>query len=549
MLLTDGDQPSPIFDCHTNKDREFLDYTTSAAAYHVRNSPQVLIVGAGGGADINQALANNASGILALEMNGQLIDLLRGPLAEHGGRVYSHSGVTIVNQEARAFMTNTLRVFDMIQVSLVDSFGLAGAGLQSGQEAYLFTVESFGSMLNRLNDRGILSISRWTELPPRESLKIFDTMVQAFRAMNLPPEKHVAMIRSWATVTVMGFRAPITAEEVEKIRSFCSDRGFDICFLPGPTATETNRFHRLDRPWYAEAANALPGPAREAFLADYPFQIAAATDDRPFFYHVLRLSALPVLHRQLQERVRSFIELGSIMNLFGLLQAIALSAGLIILPLLIWRRTSTLSCWDLSALTYFLFLGVGFMFLEMGFLQKLGLYLGQPVYSAAAVISGFLLFSGIGSLLCEKWSSPPRTVGLAAAALIVMVTGVYLALLDFFLTSTQGFSIQARFVLAAAAIAPLAIPLGHLFPLGFGLVIRKSAQMAPWAWGVNGFSSVIATTAVPLVAMQAGFKAILLIGMICYAIAGLFWHFQTEPGGNESQSQDIRSSFSGANGA
>ncbi|MFZ2960621.1 MAG: hypothetical protein WA705_27390 [Candidatus Ozemobacteraceae bacterium] len=523
VLLVDGDQPSSIYQCQNNQDRQFLDFTTSAVAYHLLKNPRVLIIGAGGGADIHQALLHQAGEVVALEMNPRVIELMRGPLADLSGRVYSLPGVTIENQEARGFLSDSHREFDLIQLSLVDSFGMTGAGLHSSQENYLFTIESVEAMLDRLPGQGILSISRWVDLPPRDGLKIFDTMAMAFRAKNLSPQKHLAMIRSWATVTVLGFRCPITDNDISEIRAFCTERGFDLCYLPKMEESETNRFHRLDRPYYAEAVRALVGPDRETFLAGYPFEIAAATDDKPFFYHVLRPGMLPGMARQWKARVRSFVELGSVLLLLTLIQVIVLSGTLIILPLIIWRQPSTFLRDDITTLVYFLLLGVGFMFLEMGFLQKWCFYLGHPVYAATAVLSGFLLFGGVGSMISGTWGSSPRVTGMGAATFIVLFSGLYLGGLDLFLRATHGYLLGMRFFLAFLTIAPLAIPMGHMFPLGFGRILEESDQLASWAWGINGFASAIATVVAPLLALQVGFSRLVLISMACYAAAGLFW--------------------------
>ncbi len=168
---------------------------------------------------------------------------------------------------------------------------------------------------------------------------------------------------------------------------------------------------------------------------------------------------------------------------------------------------------------YFLLLGAGFMLLEMGFLQKLILYLAHPIYSAAAVIASFLIFSGLGSLLSGYW--PARRAITLAAAGVVLLAGLYVLAMDTWLHATQSQPVWGRFLIAGATIAPLAVLMGHMFPAGLRLVSGGSPALVPWAWAVNGFASVVATVAAPPVAMQVGLPRLGLVAIACYALAGL----------------------------
>jgi uncharacterized protein (DUF983 family) len=519
LMITDGDQTSPVYDCKRPEEWAFLDYTTAAVAYHVRPGPRVCVIGAGGGADIGLALYHRSLRVIALEMNSQVIGLMTGPLADRGGGVYRAPGVSVINQEARGYFASSGEKFDVIQLPALDAFGAAGAGLYASQESYLYTVEAFEAALDHLAPDGVLCVTRWARVPPREELRAFDTAAEALRRRGLDPSRHLAMIRSWATVTVVAFVQPISAQQIEAVREFCRGRSFDLCWLPGLEAGDANRYHRLEQPYYYEGCVGLLGPQRERFLADYAFDVAAATDAKPYFFHSFRWRSLPALAGQLRGTTPAFLEVGYLVMVAGLAQAVVLALVLILLPLAPGVGAIRGAAGKASVFVYFLLLGAGFMLLEMGFLQKLILYLAHPIYSAAAVIASFLIFSGLGSQLSGYWQVR-RAIAWSAAG-IVVVAGLYVLGMDAWLRATQSQPVWVRFLVAGATIAPLAVLMGQMFPAGLRLVGGASPGLVPWAWAVNGFASVVATVAAPLVAMQVGLPRLALMAMACYATAGV----------------------------
>jgi len=558
LMILDGDAASGIYDVTDRDGWRFLDYTTRAAGYHVRpvsepraqasglpapsnarraGSPRrlrrapasaahedaadVLVVGAGGGADIGLARYHGAERIVALEMNRDIIRAMTGPLRDRGGRIYRAPGVEVVPLEARGYLASTDRRFRLIQVPPLEAFGASGAGLYATQESYLYTVEALGAMLDHLASSGLVCLTRWAQEPPRDGLRLFDTARAALASRGLEPGPRLAMIRSWVTVTVLASRQPLSGEETARLRAFCEARRFDLCYLPDLAAEEVNRCHVLERPYFAEGAAALLSPRREAFLEEYPFAVAAVTDDAPYFSHFLKWTRLPDLADQLGRRVRAYLERGYLMLAAALVQAVGLALVLILVPLV--PRAAGLRGTEgkAASLGYFLLIGLGFLALEMGFLQRFILYLAHPVYSAAVVIAAFLVFGGAGSLLSRCWGVGPRQVGAAAAAGVVAVGAVYLMHLDTWLAATQGQPMPVRFLVAAGLVAPLAFAMGHMLPSGMRQVGWAAPTVVPWAWAVNGTASVIATVGTPLAAMHVGFRHLGLAALACYVAASL----------------------------
>ena len=548
FILLDGDQASSVYDCRKTADWSFLDYTTRAAAYRLATSPKTLVIGAGGGEDIGLALYHRSAEVVALEMNPLVVKAMNGPLAGRGGEIYRAPGVRLLNQEARGYLAGTTEKFDLIQLPAVDALGASGAGLYSTQESYLYTVEAFTAMLDHLKEGGVLCATRWVRTPPRDELRVFEIARAALERKGLDPRPRLAMIRNYLTATVLACRRPLSAEAIGRLRTFCEDRGFDICYLPGGRESEANRFHILDRPYYFEGTRALLGPERDDFLRRYIYDLSPTTDDKPYYFHFFRWRALPVLVRQLGGQTPAFLEVGYLMLVAALIQALALSIIFILMPLAPGiPALRTLSPQDERAIRrtpgkpalrvagksatfgYFLLIGVGFMLLEMAFLQKLILHLANPIYSAAVVISGFLVFAGIGSHVSRIWRAPPGRVAAHAAGAVVCAALVYAWLLDPWLSLTQGQAAWARFMVAVATIAPPAIAMGHMFPCALRQIGLTGPTLVPWAWAVNGCASVIATVAAPLLAMRIGFSNVVLIAAGCYGIAGLLTRYWRTP--------------------
>ncbi len=529
LLIEDGDGTSAVYDCRDVGDYGFLDYRTAAAAFHLgaggSAGPSVCVVGAGGGADIGMGLFEKSRRVVALEMNPQVIGAMEGALSGIGGNVYTQPGVEILNREARGYFADKGgEKFDVIDVPVVDGFGAAGSGLYASQESYLYTVESVQGMMRRLAPGGVLCMTRWVRTPPREELRAFDLAVQALKreAPGADPSRRIVMLRSWVTATILIFDQPISDGDVAALRAFCKQRAFDPCYLPELSAKESNIYHVVAKDDYFAGARALAagGESREKYIAEYPFDIAAPTDDKPYFFHSFRWGALAKLKEQMGAGSHAFLELGYLMLLATLVQTVILGILLVVAPLLPGVRALGRVKGKGACMGYFLLLGLGFMLLEMGFVQKLVLYLAHPIYAAAVVIAAFLIFAGVGSVASSgRKISRRRTVGMAAGTVVVLGL-LYLFFLDWWLGLTLGWGIGGRCVVAVATIAPLAFEMGHLFPAGLAEAGESEAELIPWGLAVNGVASVAASAAAPLLAMEIGFSRLTVIALLCYALAG-----------------------------
>jgi len=521
VMIIDGDHASGVYAVREIADWTFMDYTTPAVAYALRREPSVCLVGAGGGAEIGLALYHGAPSVTALEMNRQVIRTMTGPLRDRGGAVYLEPGVRVVNQEARGFFVLAGEAFDVIHVPPMEAFGAAGGGMHAAQESYLYTVESITSLWRRLDEDGILLATHWMQDPPRAGLRMFETMAEALRRQGLDPAGYLALIRSRTTVTVLAARRGWDEADLDAIRRFCVQRGFDLGYLPCLLREEANQYHVLPEPYFFDAAQALLGPDREAFLAEYLFKVDAAIDDRPFFFHFFRMDRFGEFRRQLGGRVRTYLEPGYLMLLAALVQGAVLALLLIILPLMTSLRSLRGQKGRFATFGYFLMLGVGFMMLEMALLGRLILYLAHPIYAAAAVIAAFLIFAGAGSRLSTGWKAPEQRIRTRAGIASAGLGTLYALGLNHWLALSQPAPLPARMAIAALTIAPLALAMGHMFPSGLRQVGRAAPPLVPWAWATNGFASVLAAVGTPLLAMHLGFLRVGLLAAGCYLLAVL----------------------------
>jgi len=261
-IFIDADALSPITMFSGDLDElEYLDFTTRALPYHLRPPVSSLIAGSGGGADVLLSLLHHTPKIIALEANKQIAGLLLGPLSVFSGHLYSRPEVSLEVREARQFLHATDARFDLIQLSLFDSFATSAGGLHSAAESYLYTTEAFSLYLSRLTDSGMLAITRWLKLPPRDSLRIIATALSALRKLHLSdhPERHLLFIRSWNTSTILVSRLPFTPEDIVRATKFCDDRNFDLAYYAGMDMNLANRYDVQDSPYYFIGANALCG--------------------------------------------------------------------------------------------------------------------------------------------------------------------------------------------------------------------------------------------------------------------------------------------------
>jgi SAM-dependent methyltransferase len=533
-VFTDGDGMTAItaFDGDLQP-FAYLGFTTAALPYHLLEKPRTLILGAGGGGDVLQALFHEAAAVDAVELDPRMIRLVSETHRAFAGEIYTRPGVRVHAAEARAFVAASRDSWDLIQIPLLDSFAAAAAGVHGLSESYVYTVEALREYIRHLEPGGYLAITRWLKLPPRDSLKLFATALEALQQEGVvEPGRSLAMIRSWNTITLLVRNGEIGSQGAATVRRFTTEHSFDLVFLPGLAPDEPNRANILQAPYFFDGARSLAGPGRGDFLRRYKFGIRPAIDDRPYFFDFFRWRSLPEFLELRTRSGASLIEWGYPILFATLIQATLLSAVLILLPLWLRRRDAARKPPDRwRVLAYFLCLGLAFLFVEIAFIQRFVLFLGHPIYAVAVVLAGFLTFAGLGSGAAPAFSSliaagpfpRPTPVGAAVIA-IAGIAVLYVLVLPPVFAQLMGLHEAARIGLSLILIAPLGFFMGMPFPLGLTRVSAHVPELVPWAWGVSGCFSVISAILATILAIHLGFTAVVAMAAILYLVAGVIFH-------------------------
>jgi hypothetical protein len=489
----------------------------NALPFSLLEAPRVAVLHAAAGSRVRQALALGAAEVVALEPNPMLQALACAPSAAAGGNLCADRRVHWQVQAPRAYLAGDAAPFDLI--------GLSTTAQRSGLDAlavdFELTREAFEAYLAHLAPGGFVLVEGPTRVPPRLALRALATAQAALQASAASaPAAHLAMIRGWRHFALLVGREPLGSATIAAIRTFAEQRGFDLVWLPGMRADEANRFQRLREAWFHQGAVSILGGG-DAGAAEGRFDLAAATDDRPYPRRFSRWSEVWQALGQGDSTALAQLDLGLLLAVAMLALVGLIAAALILLPLLALRAPAAAGAKRdhrrLRAFAYFGLIGLAFLFIEIGWIQRLQLFLGHPVYATTAVLAAFLVFAGLGSLWSQRRadSQGGRLLWLAIL-LIALISVGYLLFLPDLLQRLAGQSLAVRLLLVLVLLAPLAFAMGMPFPLGLRGLGRSDARLVPWAWGINGCASVIAAGSTPLLAAEVGFSGLTAIAVAAY---------------------------------
>lgn len=512
--FVNGDWFGAITGYNKNDTAIVLDYTTMALPYIMSKRNSVLVLRAGTGSEVAHALSKRAKMVKAVEPNESILTAMREKLATVSDSIFFHPAVSVHHLEPRTFLLMDTAHYDLIVPPIVGNFG-GSSGLYALMEQFLFTKEAFRDMWHRLNNKGAISITSWMDYPFRNPLKVLATLVEVLNELGVKnPKEHIAAVRSWGTITFVITRSPIQLQEINNIRSFCDQMMFDPALLPQLKPDERAFYNQFQDDRFFTYIDQLTSPQRNRFYSEYDFNIRPATDNMPYFSQFLKWQNLDRISGFFGNRSLPFFEIGYLLVLITLLQISAISFALILLPLfrLGWKGKL-----KFRVLLYFAGIGLGYMFVEMIFIQRFILYFGNPVYAASAVIIFLLIFSGIGSYISGYFMKNRKWL-LGVLSAIVVLLLLYSFLLTPLLQRTIDLSLPLKLGIVFLLIAPLAFFMGVPFPAGLSQVSKTNKEIIPWAWGINGCVSVISTALATLVAVEMGFTWVMLLAALAYCL-------------------------------
>lgn len=511
QIVIDGDAAtSVVSDGGDPVEREYLRVIPSALSYQVLHPGSALVIGVGGGVDALTAVVHGTKEVDAVEINPLIVDLMRGPYAARSGHLFTRPGVTLHLGEGRSFVRSAARSWDLIQLSLIDTWAALSSGAYSLSENYLYTVEAFQDYYRHLTARGVLAITRWHRAPPRESLRLCTVAREALSREGIAaPERHFVVYASSNVATIVMKREPFTSLEVSGFFREGERRGLWILY--DPFTTRDNAFHAF-----------FSARDRTAFYRSLPYDVTPVTDDSPFFFLQHRWKDLSP--QALFRPGNALVETpGKLLLLLVLAISLGLSVVLLLLPLLLKQRSGLNQPGSFRSLLYFFGVGVAFMMIEILLMQEFSLFLGHPVYAISLVLFSLLMFSGAGSLATPVLiGDSARRLGMAMvilAGVVVASFALYPSLFAAFLG--RPFSIRA--LVALFAIFPVGFLMGIPFPAGIRQASLRATRIIPWAWAVNGFASVASSSLCVLLAMEFGFSSAAFLAGVCYLMcAGVF---------------------------
>lgn len=515
-LLVDGDNLEPItrFDGNLST-LGFMESLPGTVPYEMLPRERVLVLDSGGGFEVLQALAMGAGEIEATEQNSAIVKLMKRNFDSFSGNLFTGEEVVLHTTDARSFLSRTDRKYDLIEIALKQDPISASAGLYSLSESYLLTVEGFASIFDRLSENGVLSVTRWISPPPRQAPRTWVMMVEVLEGDGIQdPSSHMVSFRTYLTITTLLKRTPFVNEEIEELKEICRVLHFDLVHYPGMAESEANRYNRFEEPLYYSAFKRIFDPEdREDYLEGSFFRLDAATDEKPFFNDFLKLERVPDLRDALGRVWNPYLE-GGLLVLAVLVQAIGLSAIFVLVPGILKRSRQRVhgKAWWLG---FFLALGAAYILIEVALLQKMILFLGQPAFAMAAVLSGMLVFSGVGGLWTTRFKPGRGLVVRAVTGIVILLVTLFVFLGPIFNTFL-GLHVWIKFPLSIILVAPLAFLMGIPFPIGLRLLGIANPEAIPLAYAANGCSSVIGSAATIIVASWLGYSSVLLLGALVY---------------------------------
>jgi hypothetical protein len=494
---------------------DYLNYDLASLVHHVVHDGRVLVVGVGGGRDVVAGIVFGQKAIEGVELNHAILDAVTNKFAEYTGHLDRYPQVRLINDEARSYIARAKAKYDVIQLSLIDTFAASAAGAFVLTEHSLYTTDAWAMFLDHLSPHGMLSVCRWySPEHPAETYRLITLATSALHRLGVNDTRdHIAVVvRPYGGTghltldgigTLLVSPAPFTKQQRDEIANFAKQRKFTI----------------LASSWESSDPFAAALAAGDALklISSYPLDISAPTDDRPFYLFFLRL---PDIFNPDRLKVESaMFTNGAVTTLGNLLIIVTLVTLLCFLwPLaLAKQRVNLKTSWPL--LLFFAAIGLGFMFVEVAQMQRLIIFLGHPVYGLSVVLFVLLLASGLGSLSTAALTAGDASHG-RKRLVILLLTLVCIQLLSPLVTkSCAGSDLFTRVLAASALLFPMGVFMGMAFPLGLLAVPSDSEELRPWLWAINGATSVYASVLATAVSLAAGFTATYLTGCACYLVA------------------------------
>jgi hypothetical protein len=455
--------------------------------------------------------------VTGVELNPIFIDMLTRVLVDYN-RLATRPGVQLLVDEARSWFSRSAERFDLIQMSLIDTWAATGAGAFSLSESGLYTVEGWRTFFHHLTPTGVFTVSRWYGPSNiNETGRMMSLAVAILLGEGVAdPREHLFLAATGNLATLIVSRAPFSGDELATLTATAARLDFSVVVSPqspvvSPVMSEIVAARTPDAA--SAAATRLSG--------SYHLDLTAPTDDRPFFFNQLRLSDPQSL--SVAFGYSAGVAQGNLQATITLAIIVLLSAVLVMLTIVVPSLPSLRQVPPRLAglgTAYFLLIGLAFMFVEIGLIQRISVFLGHPVYGLAIGLFGIIVSTGVGSLLTLRL----HLLSSARLLLWVAILGLYLMSLPFWFPVLIAKFASADLVMRAAvsltAIIPSGILMGFGFPTGMEIFNTIDSRPTPWLWAVNGAAGVLAAGLAIALSIAFSISVTLWLGAVCYILLG-----------------------------
>jgi spermidine synthase len=531
-IVIDADASTYIMNCDLThwKGSEWEENLMSAPpalANVLRPHGEFAIIGPGGGVDVLRAVANGSPSVTGIEINPIIANtIMRGRYADYALHLYERPEVHIHVTDGRSYLRSTPQQFDVVQMTLVDTWASTAAGAFALSENNLYTVQAFREYFQHLKPEGMIAITRWEFRQPREALRVVAVAMEALHSLGVTNPARNFIVASQGPlnedgipVVVLAKKTAFTAEEEYAVQDH-----FD----------EYDELHPLYLPSQAQGGSAAsPNPFAAliasndpfGFAQNYAYNVAPVSDNAPFFFFTLKPGQ--ILGQQgLRKGIDWKVNLGVLVLILVLVISLIAVLAFLILPLALQTgRQSPLP------LLYFVAVGLGYILVEIAFIQRFVLFLGHPTYALTVVIFLLMLSSGAGSLFSRRWLTRTQMAWMPLA-LVVAALLADVFFLPRVLTAWVGLEFEYRLLVSAMLLVPLGLVMGMPFPTGlralttaYGSGISHETHndvkdnAVEWAWAMNAAASVLGSVLAMVIAIQFGLNVTLACGVAAYLVA------------------------------
>jgi hypothetical protein len=494
--------------------RDLLEQGT-ALPYVVRPGAKALIIGPGGGWDVARALASGSHDITAVEINDIIATtVMREKFPDLSRGLYLRPDVHVHVEDGRSFVRRSTDKFQVIQATLVDTWASTAAGAFALSESSLYTTDAFRDYLTHLTDDGAVTFTRWGFLPPRESLRLVSLAMAALNQLGETQAwRHVIVGRDgsakgWgAKDTILIARKPLTSGDIDRARWLFVAARMEPVYYPG--LDESNEFRDL-----------LLSKNPAEYQRKYTFDISPVSDNRPFFFYTVQPRDLWNFVKNASRDSADYKINKAVPLLFGLAAVSLVATALILVmpPLLLGTRLPR-HPGVIRFLLYFLFIGTGYILIEVGLIQKFVLFLGHPTYALTVVIFSLLTSSGLGSFASRKLLGSDEGRLIKALGCVALLAALLAFLVSGLLSSLVWLPLGLKIVMTVALLAPLGFVMGMPFPTALRRLEQMHAPSVRWAWSLNAASSVLGSVGALVCAIYLGLIQTLIIGGLFYLAA------------------------------